>query len=145
MNLRTLKKLSKQAVPVLVAHYGRRPADFFLAEKGGNYHGLKIRCHHKPERIGTFGCDCRYHPLKGTPMLGEVSGHEEPEWSERTAWDELHESVRWTGRPATMTDVEWVQCQRIARAQPITSEELDGWWGDEPPHIIGIDFGRDDI
>lgn len=42
MNLRTLKKRSQEAASILEKHYGDKT---FLAERGENYHGLKVRCH----------------------------------------------------------------------------------------------------
>ena len=131
MRLRTLKKLSKLAAPILLQHFGRAPKSMFYADKGDNYHGLIIRCPHKP---GRFRCDCAVHPLKGTPMIGGVQGHEEPEWEEQTAWEELAKAVTWEGRPATMTDKEWDRCLRITRARPLTEEELLAW---EPPAPAG--------
>lgn len=130
MNLRTLKKRSKLAVPFLVGHYGYRAADFFPAEKGDNHHGMVIRCRHKPERHGLQGCGCAWHPLKGTPMYGEVSGHEEPEWDERPALAELRDSVRWKGRPEGIADADWARCMRVAGTHPFTIAEMNEWWGD---------------
>lgn len=124
MNLRTLKKLSKLAAPILLQHFGRSPKTMFLARRHDNFHGLVIRCSHKQ---GRFGCGCDTYPLKGTPMIGGMQGHEEPEWEERTAWDELNEAVYWDGRPETMTDAEWSRCQRIARTTPVTDEDMDAW------------------
>lgn len=126
MNLRTLKKLSKRALPILLDHYRRGLPKVFLAVRGDNYHGLIIRCRHY--RSGSRD-DCRIcttgHPLKGTPMLGEMSGGEEPEWSEKTAWEWLREFVTWSDQPATMTDAEWAETLKIARAVPVTQEEID--------------------
>lgn len=123
MNLRILKKLSKRAVPVLVAlgHKG----EFFPAAHaltGENYHGFLILarkhwdrsgCHPSFEgRKGQYSTkgadDIRYvtragshmvmrppsHPLKGTMMIGWVSGGEQPEWDEECAYrlllDQIH-------------------------------------------------------
>ncbi|CAN0620564.1 protein of unknown function [Burkholderia multivorans] len=32
-------------------------------------------------------------PLKGTVMVGEMSGYYEPEWDEKTAWEALLEAI----------------------------------------------------
>lgn len=117
MNLRTLKKLSKRAAPYLPKIGDTRAQ--FLAEKGENYHGLIIRDMTRLERccsvhtdvinkqthVATISPKCRVgtrypyvklslpcHPLKGTPMVGGVSGYYEPEWDEETAWGAL---VNW--------------------------------------------------
>ncbi|MTH94977.1 hypothetical protein [Roseibium sp. RKSG952] len=120
MNLRTLKKLSKRAVPLL--HQIGEKRTIFPAEKDENYHGLIIRDMTRLERYGASHADvinpqlhvatitpkCRQgtsqpyvkcylsqHPIKGTPMVGEVSGYYEPEWSEETAYEALLGWVRW--------------------------------------------------
>lgn len=121
MNLRTLKKLSKRAAPILVQHYD---LEVFIAERGDNYHGLKIRCPHKR---GRFTCDCEHHPLKGTPMVGEMSGYYEPEWKEETAWERLNEVVHWQGRAESMSDDEWAQTLKISRTQPVNDDDLRAW------------------
>lgn len=126
MNLRTLKKLSKRAAPILIAHYG---LEVFIAERGDNYHGLEIRCHHKPKKCRR-SCDCKWHPLKGTPMVGEMSGYYEPEWSEETAWERLGQLVHWEGRAKTMTDDEWASAMKIARREPVDGDELEAWCRD---------------
>lgn len=124
MNLRTLKKRSKQAVPFLIAHFGRKRADFFPAVRGDNYHGLIIRCPHKP---GRFRCDCQCHPLPGTPMTGEMSGGEEPEWAERTALEELQQAVIWSRRPAAASDVDWQRILAITRCKPFDDTDFRRW------------------
>ncbi|EBA18366.1 hypothetical protein RSK20926_11624 [Roseobacter sp. SK209-2-6] len=118
MNLRILKKLSKRAAPYLARIGDTR--EQFLAEKGENYHGLIIRdlakldrtpsCHTdiicKQTHAGTLSPKCRAgseypyvklgypcHPLKGTPMVGGMSGYYEPEWDEETAWTALRNWV----------------------------------------------------
>lgn len=145
MNLRILKKLSKKAVPLLAHfnHFGK----VFPAERGENYfsgHLITARKHWDrgrsvhgdiisqgevkwPARDGKGWIYMRPPacPLKGTPMVGAVSGYEEPEWDERTAWEELRECVAWHGKPATMTDEEWSAAQRLTRTSPVTDEELD--------------------
>lgn len=136
MNLRALKKQSKRAVPFLIAHFGRKTSDFFLDEPGNNYHGVNIRCPHKP---GRFRCDCHCHPLKGTPMIGEVSGYYEPEWEERTALEELQRAVMWSERPETASDRDWRQMLRITRVRPISEEEFHAW----AMESLGIAGGTD--
>lgn len=128
MTIRVLKKKSKQAAPLL-AHYRASPV--FLASRGDAYHGLIIRCPHKPDRqrFKTHGCDCAWHPLKGTPMTGEISGYYEPEWSERTALEDLQTRITWEGRPQTMSDNEWSHALRIAGVHPITEKEVEALFG----------------
>ncbi|TYC93009.1 hypothetical protein [Novosphingobium sp. BW1] len=110
MNLRILKKLSKRAMPYLIALGDRQV--HFLAERNDNYHGMTIRdrtcwernpCHPSREPGWcNFGDEpvlyvvarkgYRYvmrpphHPLKGTPMVGGMSGGEQPEWDEICAY-----------------------------------------------------------
>lgn len=118
MNLRTLKKLSKRAAPYLSKIGDTR--EQFLAKKDENYHGLIIRDMNRLERcasahadvtceqthVATISPRCRAgtqypfvklslpcHPLKGTPMVGDVSGYYEPEWDEETAWTALRNWV----------------------------------------------------
>lgn len=116
MNLRTLKKLSKRAAPLIAALGDRR--DQFRAEKGENYTGTVITDRKHWERHTTvwksaepntshriffrtragriaYMTNSYIHPLKGTVMVGAVSGGEEPEWDEETAWDSLREMVWW--------------------------------------------------
>lgn len=131
ITLRTLKKRSKQAVPILVRHYGLDASDVFLAEPGESYHGLVIRCTHgsgDPCRVKDRPrCSCTYHPLGGTPMTGGMSCGEEPEWSERTTLETLQDYLIWGERPATMTDREWQQTLRIARVTPFDQATFDAW------------------
>lgn len=111
MNLRTLKKLSKKAAPFLPMLGDER--EQFPAERGENYHGLRIRdrkcwersrCHqsykgHGNEIVSNTRAGHRivmrepYHPLKGTIMVGSISGYYEPEWDEETAWGAMHNLV----------------------------------------------------
>jgi hypothetical protein len=116
MNLRILKKLSKRAAPLLVAlGHGQEQ---FPAAKDENYHGMLIRDRKHWERIS---CHPKYeaiagrdeilfktqkgklivmrppdHPLKGTIMVGGMSGYYEPEWDEECAWKALSDTVFWT-------------------------------------------------
>ena len=48
MNLRVLKKKSKQARPFIEKYYRLHAHEVFAAERGENYHGLVISCKHKP-------------------------------------------------------------------------------------------------
>lgn len=117
MNLRILKKRSKQALPILLAHYAHHlPEQMFVAERGENYHGLVIRCKHPKTK--RFGCGCDYHPLKGTPMGGQMQGYYEPEWDEKTALEMLQDFVSEAGRPETMTDDDWDRALRVSRVKP---------------------------
>ncbi len=113
MNLRVLKKLSKRAAPLLPLLGETR--EQFRAERGECYHGLtgfplkdwdRSRCHPTFEGIGddvvyTTRAGHKvvmrepYHPLKGTVMVGAMSGGEEPEWSEETTYGALREIVYW--------------------------------------------------
>ncbi|MBO9589578.1 hypothetical protein [Devosia sp.] len=113
MNLRILKKLSKRAAPLLVT-LGDHREHFRAAHArtGDNYHGLigfprknweRSPCHPTYQPTGTGRDRIRVttrrgramvlaepcHPLKGTAMVGAVSGYYEPEWDEETAWEAL--------------------------------------------------------
>lgn len=121
MNLRTLKKLSKRAAPLLERLGDRR--EQFAAEREESYMGLLVgarkhwersRCHPSYEgrngyltprgaeivfttRAGrTMVMSPPCHPRKGTIMVGGMDGGESPEWSEETAWDSLTEMVIWS-------------------------------------------------
>ncbi|WP_376957700.1 hypothetical protein ABNQ39_11265 [Azospirillum sp. A26] len=143
MNLRILKKLSKRAAPLL-AHFGVGHVELFLSERWEGYTGLLIRdrtcwmrgrsAHgeiwghevKRPARDGN-GWVCMRPPnttLKGTPMVGQMSAGEEPEWNEHTALEELMDCVRWSGKPDTMTNAEWALALRITRVTPITRAEI---------------------
>ncbi len=118
VNLRTLKKLSKRAAPLLAALGDTR--EQFRAERHDNYtstliserkHWDRSRCHASYEprnnwsgrqghevvahtRSGhTLVLRPPSHPRKGTVMVGAVSGYYEPEWDEETAWDSLLDLV----------------------------------------------------
>ena len=115
MRLRTLKKLSKAAAPILEKHYQGQFGELFLAERGANYHEMRIscRCPKRPDRLAR--CECQYHPLPGTPMVGQMSGYYEPEWSEETAFGWLHEAVHWGNIPDGIDGVECANIMRVAR------------------------------
>ncbi|HHV66398.1 MAG TPA: hypothetical protein GXX48_01925 [Ochrobactrum intermedium] len=119
MNLRTLKKLSKRAAPLLpLLGENRQQFRSAHARTGENYHHTFIgdrkhwersRCHPSYEaRNGWAGCGNRgaeivyqtraghtvvvrppVHPRKGTVMVGGMSGYYEPEWDEEDAWSAL--------------------------------------------------------
>jgi len=150
MNLRILKKLSKKAVPLL-AHFDIEPHRQFLAEKGDSYTGLLIMDRSCWDRGRSVHDECAWegmrkkpaadgngwvwmrpphNVLKGTPMVGRIVGHEEPEWDERTALEELMECIRWSDKPDTMTNAEWALAQRITAVTPITQDEIDGMLDD---------------
>ncbi|WP_102867912.1 hypothetical protein [Pseudovibrio exalbescens] len=120
MNLRKMKKLSKRAVPLLIA-LGEK-GEIFPAEKGENSLSSVItdkkHWSRSPARNGELASflwdgyayqpkcrknnPCKFisvcppsHPLKGTPMIGETSGYYEPEWSEETCWERLCGLVFW--------------------------------------------------
>ena len=113
MNLRILKKLSARAAPYLATLGDRRQQ--FLSDKHDNYHGLLIRdrtcwdrsrCHatykgHGDEIVFDTRAGFRVvmrppsHPLKGTAMVGDMSGYYEPEWEEESAWGALSTLVRY--------------------------------------------------
>lgn len=120
MNLRTLKKLSKRAAPLLPLLGDRR--EQYPAELGGSSVGTLIgarkhwdrfRCHPGHEPRNDYST-ARGAPLKrqtraggyivlrppnearkGTIMVGGPDGGETPEWSEETAWEALTELVWW--------------------------------------------------
>ncbi|BBK30292.1 hypothetical protein EDC65_2262 [Stella humosa] len=114
MNLRILKKLSRRAAPLLPHLTDHRQQ--FRAERGENYTGLLITARKHFERTRSvhaevwrqreFKTPARDgngwifhappdHPRKGTIMVGAMSGGEESEWSEETAWEALREIVFW--------------------------------------------------
>lgn len=87
MNLRILKKLSSRAAPYLAPLGDRRGQ--FRAVKAENFTSTVIYDHKgKPNQWAE--------PLKGTIMVGAVSGYYEPEWDEETAWDSLKGIIRWS-------------------------------------------------
>lgn len=119
MNLRTLKKLSKRAAPLLLQLGDDRQQ--FPAEKLENYHETFIgdrkhwdrrRCAPNYEGRNDWGIPrgaeivfttrkgsrvvmhTPWHPRKGTIMVGAVSGYYEPEWGEQDAWFALDSIVR---------------------------------------------------
>lgn len=118
MNLRTLKKLSKRAAPMLPTLGDRRMQ--FRAEKCGSYMSAAIfdRKHWERSPVHpTYATRNDYqsprgaeivirtrvgrpvrlappsHPRKGTVMVGAMSGYYEPEWDEETAFEALSQIV----------------------------------------------------
>lgn len=118
MNLRTLKKLSKRAAPLLPLLGDER--EQFSSRKHDNYHHEFIndckhwdrdRCHPnyagRNEWLTQRGAEIVFttregqrivmrpptHPRKGTVMVGAVSGYYEPEWDEQDAWSALNDIV----------------------------------------------------
>lgn len=107
MNLRILKKLSKRAAPLLPLLGDDR--DQFPAEKGESYtstgghdrkHWQRTPSVHDSVYRGLIKYRPKHgngwvamrepqHPLRGTPMVGEMLGYYEPEWDEETAWEAL--------------------------------------------------------
>lgn len=114
MNLRTLKKLSKRAAPLLPLLGDTRGQ--FRAEPNDNYGVPLIRDRKHWERRSCYaGYEGRndwsiqagaqivfttragrwrvmtppIHPRKGTVMVGAVEGYYEPEWDETTAYRAL--------------------------------------------------------
>jgi hypothetical protein len=117
MNLRTLKKLSKRAAPLLPLIGDTRKQ--FRAEHhntGNNFIGgtlIMARKHWQRGRSVHDECirQCEIkrpapngkgwlwmappdHPRKGTVMVGAMSGYYEPEWDEECAWSALENLVR---------------------------------------------------
>jgi hypothetical protein len=116
MSLRILKKLSKAAAPILVKHYAGQYGEAFLSDRHDNHTGLKTRCKCKGKKRKREFHYCLYkYPLAGTPMVGATEGYYEPEWEEKTAYEWLHEAVRWQNRPTNASDEEWADIMRVAR------------------------------
>lgn len=115
MNLRTLKKLSKVAAPILPLLGDHREqfrsvlgednyigGTFISARKhwerrrtahGGGGRGREILVPARDGRGWVRHC-APDHPRKGTVMVGATSGYYEPEWDEETAWTALERLVR---------------------------------------------------
>lgn len=121
MNLRILKKLSKLAVPQLLAleEAERRKITHFVSEKGDEgyirrgghdrkHWDRSPAVHDQPFNDASIvispriraGTRCPfihiappYLTWAGTPMVGWNSGSYEPEWEEESAWDHLMETA----------------------------------------------------
>ncbi|MBN3853802.1 hypothetical protein G3N59_10460 [Paraburkholderia sp. Ac-20340] len=112
MNLRILKKLSKRAAPLLPLLGDCR--EQFRAERDGSHTGQAgiERKHWDRTSVSHGGKPWRHDikfkvrrgerwvvmsppssPLKGTVIVGEMSGYYEPEWDEETAWESLERIV----------------------------------------------------
>lgn len=107
MNLRILKKLSKRAAEILPMIGCDRES--FSAERWENYHSIVGMDRKHWDRHCSVHSDLMYgdilvtprsgkywikmrepsHPLKGTMMIGWMSGGESPEWDEQDAWARL--------------------------------------------------------
>ena len=113
MNLRILKKLSKKALPLLIKidpkyaalsftpdrdepgyttsaghdrkHWDRTPTAHSVLQGEVVIPRKGKRQDHKP----FIWIRAPYDSWPGTPMIGYTSGWYEPEWEERTTWDEL--------------------------------------------------------
>lgn len=159
MNLRILKKLSKRAALLLPLLGDDR--EQFAAEKGENYGAGAFRHERKHwERFHSIHGDTRRgnrkwvpksgngwsgmrppsHPLKGTVMVGAVTGYYEPEWDEETAfgslcsivWDHFTDYVEINTGDCTALDVRVSRRFRNAAdyftaAQEILAGKKAGW------------------
>lgn len=148
MNLRTLKKLSKRAAPLLPLLGDDR--EQFRAERGDNYHGAFIgdrkhwergRCHPTYEGRNDWttarGAEIVFltrtgrhivlgppsHPRKGTIMVGATSGYYEPEWDEECAYVALEKIVY---GHFTCWDVAFLDCDvdELPDTLPLMIREL---------------------
>lgn len=129
MNLRILKKLSKRAARLLpLVGCDLEP---FPAEKQENYHGTHGKHDRKHWERGSsvhgdvFGDQIKWvprngngwayirppsRPLKGTMMVGWMSGYYEPEWDETDAWARLVDIVA--------DHLYWGDCEEGRRTWP---------------------------
>lgn len=83
MNLRILKKLSKRAAPLLPL-LGDGRQQFAADPDDSGYISTKVESRDKYPMA-----------LKGTIMVGGMSGYYEPEWDEESAWCALRQLVHW--------------------------------------------------
>ncbi|WBU27631.1 hypothetical protein OOZ54_13255 [Rhodopseudomonas palustris] len=117
MNLRTLKKLSKRAAPLLEQLPFAAGQQFPAPRDDDSYHNTfigdrkhwdRLPCHPTYEARhdwpGKRGAEIVFmtragrrkilrpptDARKGTIMVGGMSGHSEPEWTEESAWDALY-------------------------------------------------------
>ncbi|WP_455988978.1 hypothetical protein [Methylorubrum extorquens] len=129
LTLPRLKELSERALPILEKHFPELLQDqTFLAEPSDNYHGLVIQCDCPPDdRAGFTKCDCQWHPLAGTPMIGGMSGYEELEWDEETAHEALAKNLEWINRAAFMTEAEWIEVLAMAGMTPDDHAKRMAW------------------
>ncbi len=142
MNLRTLKKLSKRAAPLLPMLGDTR--EQFQSERGDNYHCCFIgdrkhwvrrkvhanyqgrneyRHHRGAEVVYTTKSGQRMvmchpsHPRKGTIMVGATSGYYDPEWDEESAYASLANLVR-----GHFTDWEKMEIEGLPRSGALTRD-----------------------
>ena len=126
MNLRILKKKSKQARPIIEKYYDFYAPKIFLARAGENYHGMNIKCRHI-KKPGKYRCECHYHPLDGTPMWGDMQGYYEPEWHEECLLSVLQESVIWGDKPEAMPPAVWEATLKICGITQKKIDEHSAW------------------
>lgn len=60
-------------------------------------------------------------------MVGEVSGYYEPEWSERTAYEQLREAVLFSARQRSMSDAEWAEAMGVTGVTAEDQKRIDEW------------------
>jgi hypothetical protein len=107
MNLRILKKLSKRAAPLLPLlgddrdQFAAEHLESYTSVRGHDFkHWVRTRSVHPDPFPGTIKYKPKHgrswvalrepsSPLKGTLMVGSMSGYYEPEWEEQTAWEAL--------------------------------------------------------
>lgn len=109
MTPRILKKLSKRAIPMLQILGDTRQQ--FISGRSDSDTGIMLR-RARRNRRRSFS-----FPLKGTPMIGALIGHEEPEWEEETVWEAVSaEMARSAGEYDFATDTwkfpKWARSTR---------------------------------
>lgn len=152
MNLRILKKLSKKAAPLIAALQDKRGRGFqhFVGDRGDP--GYAATCGHDLkhwDRSPAVHADLLWetsivvqprsragtrYPFihlrepglvwPGTPMVGWMSGYEEPEWEEQDAWAYLREIVyaATTDFRFVDDDMEAVQLEKIRNPADVLSK-----------------------
>lgn len=90
MNLRTLKKHCKRAVPILIRDHGYKTSDFTPAEGDET-----VDTPHGMEKRHEWRGFLRPGPLKGTPLLWCRVSHEYDEWEARLPSEWLKEIEFW--------------------------------------------------
>ena len=150
MNLRILKKLSKRAVPYLPLIGDRR--EQFAACRGEGHTGLVCRDRTCWQRgASSHGDICRpggvevkwrarrparalpwcyavapSAPLKGTAMVGGLSGYYEPEWEEETAYEALLSWLLWATAEVDGDDVRFRRLRYPREVFRAADRLLDG-------------------
>lgn len=103
MNLRTLKKLCKRAIPELIAKHRYRPEDFLPADGSESVYappGMEKRF----VRNGFLDNG----PLKGTPLLWVKTSYEYDEWDAILPCEMLREIKFWENwEPSPEELAEW--------------------------------------